>query len=91
MKSNAIAATGTSGLSIEEMAKCYSEENRKRFCGIHFFNPPYNLTLCEVIPNSQNSKKSIIELSNYLKNTWKWDCNNDETLYLMLHINRLLG
>lgn len=31
------------------------------------------------------------KITNYLKNTWKWDCNNDETLYLMLHINRLLG
>lgn len=67
MKDTAIAATGTSGLSIEEMAKCYSEENRKRFCGIHFFNPPYNLNLCEIILNTSNSNEFVKELSKYLK------------------------
>lgn len=29
-------------------------------------------------------------ITNYFKNTWGYNCNNDETLYLMLHINRLL-
>ena len=31
------------------------------------------------------------EVTRYFQNTWGWNCNKDETLYLMLHINRLLS
>jgi beta-glucoside operon transcriptional antiterminator len=31
------------------------------------------------------------QITNYFKGTWGWNCNKDETLYLMLHINRLLS
>ncbi len=30
------------------------------------------------------------KITNYFKNTWGYNCSSDETLYLMLHINRLL-
>ena len=32
-----------------------------------------------------------LKITNYFKGTWGWNCNKDETLYLMLHINRLLN
>lgn len=32
-----------------------------------------------------------IRITEYFKKTWKWNCNDDETLYLLLHINRLLS
>ncbi|MBQ9327295.1 MAG: PRD domain-containing protein [Solobacterium sp.] len=32
-----------------------------------------------------------LKITNYFRGTWNWNCNKDETLYLMLHINRLLS
>ena len=32
-----------------------------------------------------------LKITNYFKGTWRWNCSQDETLYLMLHINRLLN
>ena len=51
MKDTCIVSSGTSGLSIDKLAESYSENLRENFYGIHFFNPPYNLTLCELIPS----------------------------------------
>lgn len=45
-----IVCTGTSGLSIRNLANCFSDEVKKNYMGLHFFNPPYSMILCEVIP-----------------------------------------
>lgn len=39
---------GTSGLSITKLSEFYSENNRKNVMGMHMFNPPYQMTLCEM-------------------------------------------
>lgn len=65
---NAIIATGTSGLSINELSKNFDNEQRKRFLGLHFFNPPYSMTLCEIIPSKYTDKTLIKELKEYLIN-----------------------
>lgn len=65
-KEDSIIGTGTSGLSINELALCYREEIRKNFIGIHFFNPPYSLTLCELIPTKYNEDTFVKELKEYL-------------------------
>ncbi|MGF7012576.1 3-hydroxyacyl-CoA dehydrogenase [Lachnospiraceae bacterium PF1-22] len=62
-----VICTGTSGLSVNELAQTFSVEQRERFLGVHFFNPPYNLTLCEVIPNVNTSSRLVNELSLYLE------------------------
>lgn len=64
MKPSAISGTGSSGLSITTIAECYPDELRSRFFGIHMFNPPYTLPLCELTP----TKYSDIELKEALKN-----------------------
>ena len=46
----AILATNTSGISLGVLAKILSPERQKRFCGVHFFNPPRYMTLVELIP-----------------------------------------
>jgi 3-hydroxyacyl-CoA dehydrogenase len=46
----AIFATNTSGLSITKLSEGFSAELKKRFCGIHFFNPPRYMHLLELIP-----------------------------------------
>ena len=50
MKPHAVSGTGSSGLSIHAMAERYPKELRSRFFGIHMFNPPYTLNLCELTP-----------------------------------------
>ena len=47
---DALVATGSSGLSIAEMAKGRSDSFRRNFLGIHLFNPPYVIVGTEVIP-----------------------------------------
>lgn len=48
--------TGTSGLSVTLLAEQYPEEYRSRFYGMHMFNPPYQMTLCEMTPTAYTSK-----------------------------------
>ena len=68
INNKAIISTGTSGLSINELVNCYDEDKRQRFIGIHFFNPPYSLPLCELIPSryNENDFKFIESLKKYL-------------------------
>ena len=66
MKSTAVSGTGSSGLSITTIAKCYPEELRSRFFGIHMFNPPYTLQLCEMTPTKYSDAELKEELRGYL-------------------------
>ena len=68
LPSHTVSATGSSGLSITSIAECYSEASRARFFGVHMFNPPYTLQLCELTPTKYSDKKTLLELKNYLKN-----------------------
>lgn len=45
-----VICSGTSGLSITKLAECYPEMYRHQFMGMHMFNPPYQMTLCELTP-----------------------------------------
>ena len=67
-KPGLIITTGTSGFSINELAKNFSEDGQKRYFGTHFFNPPYSLTLCEVIRSEKTDPALFDEMSAYLKN-----------------------
>ena len=69
MSAHAIACSGTSGLSITTLAECFSEEKRGHYFGVHMFNPPYNLTLCEVIPTEYSDDKVFAALKTYLRDT----------------------
>ena len=69
MKSTAVSGTGSSGLSITTIAECYPEELRARFFGIHMFNPPYTLQLCELTPTKYSDSDVKIELEQYLRET----------------------
>ena len=67
LKSDAISCTGTSGLSITEIVACYPEPLRSHFFGVHMFNPPYNMSLCELIPTKYSDKQVSLELKEYLE------------------------
>lgn len=65
LKEDVIVSTGTSGLSIKELSESFDEKGN-RFFGIHMFNPPYNLTLCELIVHNEYQKELALELKQYL-------------------------
>lgn len=67
LRPSAISCTGSSGLSINEIASYYPEEVRGHFFGIHMFNPPYNMTLCEFTPTTFSDKIMQAELYEYLQ------------------------
>jgi len=67
IKPNTIIGTGTSGLSINELSECFDESLRPYFLGIHMYNPPYYMTLCEVIPSKYTDLKILKEVKEYLK------------------------
>jgi 3-hydroxyacyl-CoA dehydrogenase len=66
MKPHAVSGTGSSGLSIHAMAERYPKELRSRFFGIHMFNPPYTLNLCELTPTKYSDGRLKEELKEYL-------------------------
>lgn len=69
LKKGAVASTGSSGLSITRLAECYPEEVRNQFYGVHMFNPPYQLTLCELTASPYSDMAMYGELKEYLTNT----------------------
>ena len=67
LKKDAVVATGSSGLSITKIAEAYPESFRARCFGVHFFNPPYMLTLCELVSTEYSDPLLRRELFDYLK------------------------
>lgn len=71
MRPDAIACSGTSGLSITTLSEQYPEQLRNRFFGVHMFNPPYSLNLCELTSTKYSNMELYDKLGEYL----------DEVLY----------
>lgn len=69
MPPHAIACSGTSGLSITTLAECLPENLRGQFYGVHMFNPPYSMTLCELIPTKYTNRVIFEQLKQYLSET----------------------
>ena len=68
LQPHSVACTGSSGLSINEIAQCYPKDLRGHFFGVHMFNPPYSMTLCELISTDDVDQALRTELKEYLKN-----------------------
>ncbi len=66
---HAIFATNTSGLSITRLAQGFDAELRRRFCGVHFFNPPRYMPLVELIPTSDTRPEILDQLESFLTTT----------------------
>lgn len=66
LKKGAVACTGSSGLSIKRLAECYPVELRDQFFGVHMFNPPYQLPLCELTASPYSDMSLYAELKEYL-------------------------
>ena len=66
---HAIFASNTSGLSINQLAQAFPEGQRRRFCGIHFFNPPRYMHLVELIPARDTDAAILDDLERFLVTT----------------------
>lgn len=66
LRNDAVSCTGTSGLSVTSLAECYPETLRKRFFGVHMFNPPYSMSLCEFIQTKYSDADIAADLKRYL-------------------------
>lgn len=62
-------ATNTSGLPIGELAKGFSGDLKKRFCGVHFFNPPRYMHLLELIPAADTDPAVLDALETFMAST----------------------
>lgn len=71
VKPDAIVCSGTSGLSINAIASCLPQKMRSRYYGVHMFNPPYSLCLCELIPSADADSKMTELLAKYLRDQLK--------------------
>ena len=58
MKPGAVIASNTSGIPITSIAEPFSDEFKKHFVGVHFFNPPRYMKFVEVIPTADTDKRS---------------------------------
>mgnify|MGYP000217422216 CR=1 FL=1 len=65
----AIIATNTSSISINDLSE--GLEEKKRFLGIHFFNPVNKMPLVEVIPSKDTSDKSLAKSFEFLRRCGK--------------------
>ncbi|HEU4622252.1 MAG TPA: 3-hydroxyacyl-CoA dehydrogenase/enoyl-CoA hydratase family protein [Burkholderiaceae bacterium] len=66
---HAVFASNTSGLSITQLSQGFDDTLRKRFCGVHFFNPPRYMHLVELIPTSQTDATILDQLEVFLTTT----------------------
>lgn len=65
-KPGAVIASNTSGIPIEKIAEPFSDDFKKHFVGIHFFNPPRYMKLVEVIPTPATDGEIACKISGFL-------------------------
>ena len=66
---HAIFASNTSGLSIGGLSQGFDADLKKRFCGVHFFNPPRYMHLAELIPTPDTDPAILDSLETFLVST----------------------
>ncbi len=65
-KPGAVIATNTSGIPIKSIAEPFSDDFKKHFIGVHFFNPPRYMKLVEIIPTEWTDGVMACKLSGFL-------------------------
>src|SRR5512134_328131 len=66
IRPDAVFASNTSGLSINQLAQALPAALRPRFCGVHFFNPPRYMHLVELIPTKDTDPAALDALETFL-------------------------
>ncbi|MGH8802155.1 MAG: 3-hydroxyacyl-CoA dehydrogenase/enoyl-CoA hydratase family protein, partial [Casimicrobiaceae bacterium] len=62
----AALVSNTSGLSLAALATSLPPNLRRRFCGVHFFNPPRYMRLVELIPTADTDPALLDALEAWL-------------------------
>ncbi len=65
-KPGVFVATNTSGIPIASIAEPFSDDFKKHFVGVHFFNPPRYMKLVELIPTEWTDGEMACKLSGFL-------------------------
>ena len=65
-KPGAVIASNTSGIPIEKIAEPFSDDFKRHFVGVHFFNPPRYMKLVEVIPTPQTDGEIACAVTGFL-------------------------
>jgi 3-hydroxyacyl-CoA dehydrogenase len=65
-KPGSIIASNTSGIPISSIAEPFSDDFKKHFVGVHFFNPPRYMKLVEVIGTQWSDGEVACSLSGFL-------------------------
>jgi len=65
-KPGAVIASNTSGIPIKSIAEPFSDDFKKHFLGIHFFNPPRYMKLVEIIPTEWTSGEIACQVAGFL-------------------------
>lgn len=65
-KAGSVIASNTSGIPIESIAEPFSDDFKRHFVGIHFFNPPRYMKLVEVIPTKDTSGEIACAITGFL-------------------------
>ncbi len=65
-KPGSVVASNTSGIPIRSIAEGFSDDFRRNFFGIHFFNPPRYMKLVETIPTEWTDERVLHETEEFL-------------------------
>ncbi len=65
-KPESVIASNTSGIPIDAIAEPFSDDFKKNFLGVHFFNPPRYMKLVEVISGTATSGEIACKVSGFL-------------------------
>jgi 3-hydroxyacyl-CoA dehydrogenase len=65
----ATLASNTSGIPIARLAAALPAELKRRFCGVHFFNPPRYMHLVELIAIAETEPAILDDLEAFLTTT----------------------
>ena len=62
---HAVLATNTSGLPIGDIVADLPDDVRRRVVGMHWFNPPRYMHLCEIVPSAHTAPAVATELGEF--------------------------
>jgi 3-hydroxyacyl-CoA dehydrogenase len=69
LREDTICCSGTSGLSITTLASVFPDQLRKNYMGLHMYNPPYSMMLCELIPTPYTDRDQFEKVKEYVSKT----------------------
>ncbi len=69
LSDTSVIATNTSGLPLHQLKVGLAADQRQRFVGVHFFNPPRYMHLVELISDGETDRSVLDGLESFLTTT----------------------